>query len=89
MFQAWTRSTPESSRFRLNGSKSSRKVRPTSLSNDGVHVLLRQGLLIHAELDRLDRIGRVHGIVRRLIAIDQRRQDIQAITVWGSALRAP
>jgi hypothetical protein len=50
---------------------------------------LRQGLLIHAELDRLDRIGRVHGIVRRLIAIDQRRQDIQAITVWGSALRAP
>src|SRR5262249_2174362 len=49
----------------------------------------RETLLLHAELDRLDGIGRIHRVMLRLIGIDEGCEHIQAVAVAGSRLRAP
>jgi hypothetical protein len=46
-----------------------------------LQVFARQTLLLHPELDRLDRVGRVHGIVLGLVGIDQRRQHVDPVTL--------
>ena len=57
--------------------------------DDRFKVLPRKTLLLHAELDRLNRIGWVHWIVLRLIGIEQRCQHIEAIALGCSAPGAP
>ena len=39
------------------------------------------------EFDGLDRVRRSHGNVLGLISLDQRDQDIQSVTLWGTDLR--
>jgi hypothetical protein len=60
---------------------------PGARTDDFFQISARESLLLHAELDRLNGIGRVHWMVLRLIRINQRRQYIQAIAVWRSGLR--
>ena len=59
-----------------------------SRADERLETLSREALLLHADLDRLDRIRRVHGIVLGLIGVDQRRQDVEAV-IPGVPLLAP
>lgn len=43
-------------------------------------ILSRQPLLLHAEADGRDRIGRVDGVVLRLIGFDECRENVAAVT---------
>jgi hypothetical protein len=60
-----------------------------SRSDERFEVLAGEALLLHAELDRLDRIGRVHRIMLGLIGIDQRRQHIETVALRRAAGRTP
>ena len=52
---------------------------PSARADDLFQILSREPLLLHTELDRLDRIGRVHRVVLRLVRIDEGREHIQPI----------
>src|SRR5450631_740552 len=60
-----------------------------SRSDERFQVLAREALLLHAELDRLDRIGRLHWVMLGLVGIDQRCQHFETVARWRAALRAP
>src|SRR5439155_11653628 len=60
-----------------------------SRSDQRFQVLSRKTLLLHAELDRLDRIGRIHRVVLRLVGVNQRRQHVESVALGRSAFRAP
>ena len=72
----------DSPRFRLR--TSAIRVRVPKISSRS-----QQSLLLHAELDHLNGIGQIHWTVLRLIRINQRRQNIQAIAVCCCGLRTP
>jgi hypothetical protein len=54
-------------------------------ANDLLQVPSGEPLLLHAEFDRLDRIGRVHRIVLSFIGIDERCKHIQSVAITRSA----
>jgi hypothetical protein len=70
----------ESSRSKVHACSSALQPRAFA-SQSKAPDLCASGLLLHAEFDRLDRIGRVHGIVLRLIGVDQGRQNIETIAL--------
>src|SRR5947199_2523962 len=58
-------------------------------SDQRLKVLSRQPLAFHPELNGLDGIRRIHGIVLGLVRIDQDGEHVEAVTLWSSTLRAP
>jgi hypothetical protein len=58
-------------------------------ANDLLQVPSREPLLLHAELNGLNGVRRVHRMVLRFIGVDEGRKHIQAVTVGGSRLRGP
>src|SRR6266481_2401960 len=60
---------------------------PSARADDLFQILSREPLLLHTELDRLDRIGRVHRVVLRLVRIDEGREHIQPIAFRSIRLR--
>jgi hypothetical protein len=60
-----------------------------SRSDERFQVLTREALLLHAGLDRVDRIGRLHRIMLGLIGIDQRCEHIETVALRRAALRTP
>jgi len=49
----------------------------------------RKPLLLHAELDRLDRVGRIDRIVLRLVGVDQRREHVEAVAFARARFGSP
>jgi hypothetical protein len=62
---------------------------PRATTQDLLQVLARETLLLHAEFDSLNWIGWIHRVVLCLVGIDQRREDVEAISPRTSRLRAP
>lgn len=46
-------------------------------------------MLLHPKLDRLDRVGRIHRIVLRLVGLDESRKDVEAVAFGRPGLCAP
>lgn len=64
-----------------------RHARPRA--DQWLEVLAGQTLLFHAELDRVYRIGRVHGMMLRLVCVDERSQNIESVSAGRPALGSP
>jgi hypothetical protein len=60
-----------------------------SRSDERFQVLAREPLLFHGELDRLDRIRRLHRVMLGLVGIDKRCQHIETVALRRAAFRAP
>src|ERR1700730_14770816 len=58
-------------------------------SDEFLQVSAREPLLVHTEFDCLNRIGRVHRIVLRLIGVDEGRKHIEPVAIARSRLSAP
>jgi hypothetical protein len=56
-------------------------------ADHGFEIARRQPLLVHAEFDRLDRIGGIDRVVPRLVGLHQGGQHIQTIAVGCAQLR--
>jgi hypothetical protein len=65
----------ESPRFRFRTSTIGARA------NDLFQVSSREALLLHTELDGLDRIGRIHRIMLNLVRIDEGREHIQPVAL--------
>lgn len=56
-------------------------IDPVGTADDRLEVLHRQAALLHPELDRLHRVGRVDRKVPGLVGLYQRGQDVQTIAL--------
>ncbi len=57
-------------------------------ADERLQIPAREVLLLHPELDRLDRIGRIHRVVLGLIGIDQGCQYVEPVAIRRAAFRA-
>ena len=62
---------------------------PRAGADDRLQILAGEPLLLHTEFDSLDGVGRVHGIMLRLIDIDQGSQDLKTIPGCGAVFGTP
>src|SRR5262249_36155464 len=62
---------------------------PGARADDVFQVSSRKALLLHAELDGLDRVGRIHRIMLGLVRIDEGRKHIQPIALRSAGPLAP
>src|SRR2546425_8830401 len=63
-------------------------VDPIELTDHGHQVFGAEARLLHAELDRLDRIGQVHGKVLRLVGLDQGGENVQPLSFGRAGSRS-
>jgi len=54
---------------------------PAAAAENQFKIAPGQPLLLHAELDGVDRIGRIDGIVRLLVSADEQQQDLAPIRI--------
>ena len=58
-------------------------------TDNRLEIASSQPLLLHAKLDRLDRIGRIHRFMFALIGVNQGRQHIEPVAVGRAGVAAP
>jgi hypothetical protein len=61
----------------------------SAAAQDSLQVLACEGLLLHPEFDRLDRIRRIDRMLLVLMGVDQRSAHIEPISLWRARARTP
>ena len=58
-------------------------------TDDRLQISAREPLLLHAEFDRLDRVGRIDWVVIAFIGVDQDSKHIEPVSVWSARAGTP